>query len=401
MEAIATTRRELLAGAAAAVAAGSTAKPAQAAVVPRSRQGSAAGTLAAGWFAGNPAPALSVAVARGDRVVWAQAFGSADLELGVRATTDHKFRLGSVSKVLTSTAAARLASRGALDLDAPISKWLPDLPQQHRATTLRQLLTHRGGIRHYQPKDLDVSGPGGAIYSRIYPTDQDVLALFVNDPLVHPPGTAVAYSSFGYTLASLAMQASSGRDFRQLILEEVGRHFDLGTLADDDPWAIRPARAKGYINARDMPMLYGSVPETARPKLTDGWANMPFSNPAYAWAAGGFIMTPSDTARFGASMLEGSAAKISSVERALLFTPMTEKTSQVPAMGLGWRISTDARNRMRWHHEGATPGGRYALAVYPDAGLSIAIAANELSVPLDVGKAASDLADIFSGQGRS
>jgi CubicO group peptidase (beta-lactamase class C family) len=193
----------------------------------------------------------------------------------------------------------------------------------------------------------------------------------------------------------MVMQAASGRDFRPLIQDEIGRHFALPSLADDDPWAIRPGRASGYINDHDIALLYGSIGEAARPRLTDGWANMPFSNPAYSWAAGGFIMTPSDAARFGAAMLEGSGSRIDSKERALLFTPLTEKTARVPAMGLGWRISTDAKNRLRWHHEGATPGGRYALTVYPKPGLAVAIGANEMFMPLDVGKASSDLADIF------
>src|SRR5688572_17832114 len=146
------------------------------------------------------APALSLAVARPEGVVWSAAYGMANLEFDVPATTAHSFRLGSVSKVVTTTAAAKLVTRGELDLDAPIASYLPDLPEPHRATTMRQLLTHRGGVRHYYSKDYDLEGPGGPNYLRTYASNADVLALFIDDPLVAPPGERVSYTSYGYTL---------------------------------------------------------------------------------------------------------------------------------------------------------------------------------------------------------
>ena len=389
------TRRAVIAGASAAMAFRSVAASAYAS--PSRHPGAAkASQLSRQLFGSRQAPALSLAVARTDRLVWAEALGRVDVEFGVAATPRHTFRLGSVSKVVTATAAARLVARGMLDLDAPISRWLQDLPELHRATTMRQLLTHRGGVRHYGPKDFDVNGPGGPMYMRTYPTDQDILALFINDPLVAPPGTRISYSSYGYTLASMVMQAVTGKEFRQLIHEEIGTPFGLSTLVDDDPWMIQPLRARGYLNAQDLQLLSGSVPKGAWPKLTDGLANIPLSNPAYCWAGAGFLMSPSDTARFGAAVLEGAGTKITAEERKLLFTPMTERTPQMPPLGLGWRLSPDPKGRPRYHHEGATPGGRYALTVYPEQGLSIAIAGNVMNMMLNVGKISSDLADLFA-----
>jgi CubicO group peptidase (beta-lactamase class C family) len=140
-------------------------------------------------------------------------------------------------------------------------------------------------------------------------------------------------------------------------------------------------------------ILYAGLPELARPRLTSGVANMPMSNPAYSWAGAGFLMTPSDTARFGAALLPGSASRITEAERSLLFTQITEKTAQSQPLGRGWRIDADSKSRLRWRHEGATPGGRCALTVYPELDLSIALAGNVMSMPLDVGNAAADLAD--------
>src|SRR5881394_2284787 len=70
-----------------------------------------ADTVARALHAASPTPALSLAVARPSRVVWAAGYGKADLEFDLAATPAHRFKLGSVSKVLTSTTAARLVSR--------------------------------------------------------------------------------------------------------------------------------------------------------------------------------------------------------------------------------------------------------------------------------------------------
>jgi CubicO group peptidase (beta-lactamase class C family) len=378
-----------------------TAKPALSATrkakVAAVKGGREADALGKAAFAANKAPALTAAVARADGPLWSAAYGQSNIELKVDATTAHSFRLGSVSKVLTSTLAAKLVSRGILDLDAPIVKWLPDLPTQHHLTTLRQLLTHRGGIRHYIARDFDTTRPGGAIYMRFYQTRQEVLDLFIDDPLVAPPGAGVSYSSFGFTLASLVMEEATDRAFVGMIKEEIGQAFGLTSLVEDDPTVVVTARATGYMNELDLGVLYGQMPATAaRPKLTTGIGNMPWLNPAYCWAGAGFLMTTPDCARFGAAMLNAPHSKISTAERSLLFTPMTKADNSSPPLGLAWRVDADTKGRLRWHHAGATPGGRYSLVVYPDQALSIATASNVMSGHGNVLKLSSDLADAFA-----
>ena len=163
------------------------------------------------FHATHQTPAISFAVASGGGLLWSTAFGMADFELAVPALPEHLFRLGSVSKAVTATAAARLVSRGLLELDVPISYWLPELPPHHRPTTLRQLLTHRGGVRHYLPKDVDAEQPGGPVLTRASWTRERILAAFIDDRLVAEAGERVSYSSWGYTLASVIGVKSSAR----------------------------------------------------------------------------------------------------------------------------------------------------------------------------------------------
>lgn len=330
-------------------------------------------------------PALSIAVMRGDELLWAEAFGKADLELDVTATPAHRFRLGSVSKIVCATLAATLAARGVVDLDAPIAKYMPDLPEQHRATTLRQLLTHRGGIRHYADKDESQEKPG-PIDRRQYLDNADILAVFIDDPLIARPGERVSYSTFGYTLASVVLETAAKLPFLGLVQRDIAAPLDLKSLGGDAPAAVIPNRVSGYHPAELVRRVF--------PAFEGKWANIPQNNPAYKWAGGGLLASATDLARFGAAHL--SPGKLPAAALDTLFTVYTERTDRSPPLGLGWRIDEDAAKRLRWHHAGGQDGARASLVVYPKQELAIAFATNITQAPGDVNGPSSKIADAFS-----
>lgn len=333
----------------------------------------------------NAIPAFSIAVMRADQLLWAQAFGDADLELAVPATPNHRFRLGSVSKVITATLAAQLAAKGMVDLDAGIARYLPDLPAQHHATTLRQLLTHRGGIRHYADKDDSATAPG-PIDKRTYLSNADVLAVFIDDPLIAKPGEGPNYSTFGYTLASLVLEAAAKTPFLELIQREIAKPLGLASLCADEPMSLVPNRVSGYHP--------GDIIRKRVPSFPGKFANAPQNNPAYKWAGGGLLATPTDLARFGTAHLKPGVLDAAALKT--LFTVHTERTDRSPPLGLGWRIDTDASNRPRWHHAGGQDGARASLVVYPQQQLSIAFASNVTQTPGDVLTPSAKLADIWA-----
>lgn len=324
-------------------------------------------------LAANPIPALSIAVTRGLQVVWSEAYGQVDLELGVRTTPAHRFRLGSVSKVITATLAAQFAARGVVDLDAGIATYLPELPEQHHATTLRQLLTHRGGIRHYTPKDEALTPPG-PIDRRIYLSNADILAVFIDDPLIAEPGEGPNYSTFGYTLASLVLEAAAKTPFLELVQREIAVPMSLGSLAADAPKSLVPNRVSGY----DL----GDGVRKSMPSFVGKFANAPQNNPTYKWAGGGLLATAEDLARFGAAHLAPGVLSAAALET--VFTVYTQRTDHSPPLGLGWRVDTDKSGRRRWHHAGGQDGARASLVVYPEQALSIAFATNVSQTPGDV-----------------
>lgn len=332
----------------------------------------------------NTVPALSVAVMRGQDLLWAEAFGKVNLELDVAASPAHRFRLGSVSKVITATLTAMLATRGIVDLDAAIVQYMPDLPQLHHATTLRQLLTHRGGIRHYLPKD-EARNDLGPIDLRQYPHTADVLAVFINDPLVAKPGERVSYSTFGYTLASLVIEAAAKVPFLDLVRREIAKPLGLESLGGDTQIALVPNRVTGY-----QP---GDTVRKAQPDFQGTYGNVPSANVAYKWAGGGLLATATDLAKFGAAHL--TADRIPTAALNALFTVHTQATSDSPPLGLGWRINEDTKHRLRWHHAGSQLGARASIVVYPHERLSIAFATNVTGIPGNTTELSERIADAF------
>src|SRR5256885_3142885 len=99
-------------------------------------------------------PGLSIAIVDDQQIVWAQGFGAADAKQGKAATAETVYRIGSVSKLFTDIAIMQLVERGELNLDAPITDYLPDFRPRNpfsTAITLRQLMSHRSGLLREPP----------------------------------------------------------------------------------------------------------------------------------------------------------------------------------------------------------------------------------------------------------
>jgi CubicO group peptidase (beta-lactamase class C family) len=142
------------------------------------------------------APGVSLAVGVKGRLQLENGYGVADLENEVRARAATVYRLASVYKPITAVATMLLVERSQLTLDDTVGKWLPDLPPTLRPITLRQLLSHQSGIRHYTAEEDDSTKH----YFQHYASLRDALAIFKDDPLVHAPGSQMAYSTYAYTL---------------------------------------------------------------------------------------------------------------------------------------------------------------------------------------------------------
>jgi CubicO group peptidase (beta-lactamase class C family) len=298
-------------------------------------------------------PGLTLAVAEGGVLVHEEAFGFADVENSVRTRPETVYRLASVSKPMTAVAVLRLAERGLLDLDAPVSRYCPDFPEKPWPVTARQLLCHQGGVRHYQP--------GEPTLTRRFESFAEALSLFRDDPLVHEPGTGVRYSTYGYNLLGCAAAGAARTSFLSLLAETVFDPAGMTTTGADDVREITPHRAQGYV--RD-----------AQGRLR----NSALADMSYKVPGGGLSGSAADVARFGSALLSGRLLSRDTLARML--TRQATRDGRVTGYGLGLTLGERDGRPEAWHTGGQERVSN-VLYLSPDAGVagggrSVAILAN-------------------------
>ena len=193
-------------------------------------------------------PAASVAVVVDDKLVWSEAFGTADLENLVPATSGSVFRLASVSKAITAVAIMQLVETGTLRLDTPISDCVPQY-KPPQVPTIRQLLTHTGGVRHYR-RDDDENDPE-FLNTRHYASVTASIDQFRNDPLAFVPGSGFLYSTHGFTLLGSCAEQITKTPFVQYVEQNIFNRAGMTSSRDDLITALVPTRARPYSTNAD------------------------------------------------------------------------------------------------------------------------------------------------------
>ena len=94
-------------------------------------------------------PGCALGVVQSGQLVYGRGYGMANLEHDIPINTTSVFRIGSVSKQFAAAVAALAAMEGYLDLEDPLQKWIPELPDYGEPLTLRHTLNHTSGLRDY------------------------------------------------------------------------------------------------------------------------------------------------------------------------------------------------------------------------------------------------------------
>jgi len=319
------------------------------------------------------APGASVVVVSADSVVHSASYGSADL--GERRPTDAStaYLWFSMTKLVTATAALRLADEGRLDLEAPIGEFVDCLrTPSTEQPTMRHLLTHTAGL--VNPLPMRWVHPVGSP-----PPATDALLRRIMSRRVYrwPVGGPARYTNLGYLAAGEVMAAATGERFdalvRRLVLEPAGmRQTDFATTPGTSlatGYVALPRLARPVLRA----LLPGDLVGGPQGSLT---AMRPFAvdGPAY----GGLVGTAADAARFLRMHVNDGA-----VDGTRVLQPETARRMRVidaPGRpfdhGIGWfrRPTTSSE---RWvEHFGSGLGYWNVMRLYPDRGLGVVIMSN-------------------------
>jgi serine beta-lactamase-like protein LACTB len=341
-------RRQPIALVGFAFALGLTSAPVAAQVVNQTSAADSARKLIAAAKPGSEIPALSVAVAVSGRVVWSEAFGLATFDPPLKATTSTLFRVGSVSKPITTAALMRLRESGRVDLDSPVRRYVPEFPAHHAPITLRQLAGHLSGIRHYRGAEFSSRTRFANVIAALDP--------FKDDSLLFSPGTRFEYSTYGYTLLSAAMERAAEVPFLAFVDSVVARPLGLRrTVPDyaDSTWA-------------DRATFYYRYPQS--------WQVAAPVDQSNKWAGGGYLSTAEDLARFGAAVLRPGF--LTQESRELLFAPAMLPGGSSTGYGLGWFVEVDSAGHRIANHGGSSVGGTAMLSLHPEAQVVVSVLVN-------------------------
>lgn len=274
-----------------------------------------------------------------------KAYGQARFDAPDPVQPDTRFMIGSVSKWLTTVAVLRLVEQGKLDLDKPITTWLPELPAASRAVSLRALLSNTSGIENglalAMKRDRSAAGLG------ISPVEGALK--FGSGPLGFAPGSNFDYSVTNWLLVGGIVERATGEPFtsvvKRLVFEPAGVR-DTGFVDRD---STAPRLAIAYDAAR-----------TAR-KVTP--------SPPMVAASGTIYSTASDLVKL-ADAVYGDA----------LLSPASRKellTVQYAAeeYALGGRVKQHAGRPLAWE-TGVSGGYKTLLAYAPDSGRAVVLLNN-------------------------
>ncbi len=294
-------------------------------------------------------PAVSIALVEGKQIVWARGFGLASPHQGVEATAETVHRVGSVSKLFTDLAVMQLVERGELDLDAPVTKYLPDFAPHNSfggEITLRQLMAHRSGLVR--------ESPVGHYFDAASPTLEATVRSLNSTELIHAPGAKTKYSNAAIATVGRVIEKVKGEPFGSYVKRSVLE--PLGMKASD----------------------FDATPEVAR-RLAVGqmWTydGRTFDAPTFPLGtapAGNLYSTVLDLARFLGALFDEGRPVLKPETLEAMWTPQFAGEGAKRGFGLGFNVGRLDDHR-RVGHNGAVYGFATEVAALPDDEIGVAV----------------------------
>lgn len=326
-------------------------------------------------------PALSVSIGIDGKLIWSNTIGYADVENLISADSVTKFRIGSISKPLTSVGLGALIQRKKLQPQSLVKDFVPYTSSGLSKLTLEQLASHTSGIRNY---GTCLCFPIWEYYSNDeYHSIEKSVSVFNNDNLLFEPGTHFSYSTYNYTLLSGMMEGASGQDFLSFMQENVFQPLKMTQTQADKKKDQTENTSKFY--------------DIENGKIKEAYA----INSSNKWAGGGFLSTTNDLVTFGNAVINHQLLDASTTE--LLFKPVTLVNGKINEQnyGLGWRndisdnVFKDKRNVNVIHHGGTAMGSTAMLILLPEYNTSVAVTMNKSGKSTDLLDVAYKIAELF------
>ncbi len=304
-------------------------------------------------------PSMSIALVRGDSIVWKAAFGYANVRTKTPATTETIYSTGSTFKSATATALMQLQEQGKFKLDQPVNQYLGDVQiqdrlQSEKAVTFRHMLSHWSGL---------IAGAATKpLWGRELPKSLDKMVSGLYS--VRAPEAKWEYNNFAFGMAGLLVEKISGMEYEKYMVENVLKPLGITT-----PHPVYPSAEMVEV----MALPYSAGGPTGKPQPV---AQVHFD----VYPAGDIYLTAEDMARFLAMHLNGGV-----FQGHRILSEASVKTMHEPQFGgtyaFGFSVKKEANGHTIISHSGGIPGQSSYMVGDVDAKVGVYFMSNSGGPP--------------------
>lgn len=300
---------------------------------------------------------VAVGIIRDSKVVYTNGYGYSNVEKHNLVTSGSVFNWASNSKPVIAVAALQLVQMGKLKLDAPISKYLPELPDQFSEITARQLLCHQSGIPHYSNGRIVPSGKLMSAKQELDPINS--IHRFVHSPLIFEPGSKTDYSSYAYILLSAVVQSAGESKIAEQLSTRIVQPLNLRSFQMDVAFQTQKNWVTGYKTSKGTPV--------------------PIKDYAHFWkhGAGGYKSNIRDFSKFACAL--ASKQLINEQTTTVMWTNQHMIDGRKSKFGLGVAVQGEGRS-LKISHNGSQDETRTRMVFYPNQGHGVVVMCNTQGV---------------------
>lgn len=275
-------------------------------------------------------------VSKNGIVEYENAFGYANVELGIQLSPDNKFQIGSITKQFTAVLILKLEEEGKLNVTDSIQKYIPEFPNKGETITIEHLLTHTSGIPEYM--DWEKNHEKWNLYYK----PNELISLIIDQPLDFKPGDNFEYCNSNYLLLGQIIERVMNNSFNNFLKSEIFDKVGMTNSSADDHYTSTPNLASGYTRANDRII------------------SAEFPHRSWAYSAGNIISTVGDLNLWYLHLFNGNIINLTSLKKAL--TPFVLNNGDETNYGYGWYLENFQDAELIYH--GGSMSGFYSYIGY-------------------------------------
>ncbi|MCL2726771.1 MAG: beta-lactamase family protein [Bacteroidales bacterium] len=286
----------------------------------------------------------SVAIAQGDRLVYSKSVGFSDVEQGMKASENSKYRIGSITKTFTAVLTLQAVEEGKLSLSETIDKFFPTIGNADKIT-IEHLLRHRSGLHNHVDELVNSNRHTQSI------TEKEMIEVIIKGGSEFEPDTKMAYSNPNFILLTYILEKIYEKPFSKILEDKITNPLGLKNTYMNGKIDTQNGECNSYIF------------------LNDRWVLAPELDVSQAVGAGAMTSDPTDLLKFSHALFNGKLISENS---------LTKMMTIKDRFGMGLAL-IPFYDKTGFGHSGGIDGFRSLFAYLPTGEISFAYTSNGMN----------------------